>query len=102
MREAETTRERIAAHLRSEIASPGGLAAEFDVTADAAVEHVQHIARSTEHADERLLVAPPECHDCGFDEFDDRTNRPSRCPECRSESIDEPRFTITNGVDESA
>jgi len=95
MREADaTTRERITAHLRETAASPSSLAAEFDVTANAAVEHVRHVARSLSDRDEQLLVAPPECRDCGFDRFDDRANRPSRCPECKSESVAEPEFRI--------
>jgi predicted Zn-ribbon and HTH transcriptional regulator len=93
MREAEeTTRERIASHLRETTAPASALAREFDVTASAAIDHVRHVARSL--TDEQLLVAPPECQDCGFDEFDDPANRPSRCPECKSEAVDEPEFRI--------
>ncbi|WP_227375812.1 transcriptional regulator [Haladaptatus halobius] len=94
MRDDETTRERIAAFLRSESATPSAIVAEFDITAGAAIRHVRHIARSVESNGERLLVAPPECRDCGFDRFDDPANRPSRCPECKSEAIEEPAFTI--------
>jgi len=95
MREAEeTTRERIAAHLRETAASPSTPAREFDVTAATAADHVRHVARSLSGADERLLVAPPACRDCGFDGFDDPANRPSRCPECKSESVEEPEFRI--------
>ncbi|WP_433624861.1 transcriptional regulator [Halomicrococcus sp. NG-SE-24] len=93
MRDAETTRERIADFLRDEAASPSALAAEFDITAGAALRHVRHVARSVD-GDEQLLVAPPECHDCGFDAFDDPANRPSRCPECNSEAVDEPEFKV--------
>ncbi len=95
MREADsTTRERIHDHLRAEPASLGALADEFDVTAAVAADHVEHLSRSLEHADEQLLVAPPECEDCGFDDFDDLVNRPSRCPDCRSESVREPVFRV--------
>ncbi|WP_276300307.1 transcriptional regulator [Halorussus lipolyticus] len=96
MREAdETTRERIASHLRETTASPSALATEFDVTASAAIDHVRHVAQSISAGDdEQLLVAPPECSDCGFDDFDDPANRPSRCPECKSESVEEPAFRI--------
>ncbi|MFC7081105.1 transcriptional regulator [Halorussus caseinilyticus] len=96
MREAdETTRERIAAHLRETAASPSTLAVEFDVTANAAIDHVRHVAQSIAAGDdEQLLVAPPECVECGFSEFDDPANRPSRCPECKSESVEEPEFRI--------
>jgi len=89
-----TTRERMADRLRSEALSAGALATEFDVTTAAALDHVRHIARSLESTDEQLLVAPPECRDCGFDGFDDPVNRPSRCPECKSEAVEEPVFTV--------
>ncbi|NEU57625.1 transcriptional regulator [Halorussus sp. MSC15.2] len=95
MREADaTTRERITDHLRETPASPSALATEFDVTASAAIDHVRHIAQSLSASDDQLLVAPPECDDCGFSEFDDPANRPSRCPDCKSESVDEPVFRI--------
>ena len=95
MREAdETTRQRIADHLRAGTATPSALAATFDVTASVAVDHVQHLAISLEPTDEQLLVAPPRCRECGFDDFDEPANRPSRCPECKHEGIEEPQFTI--------
>jgi len=95
MREAEsTTRERIAAHLRGEAASLSGLAVEYDVTTSAAASHVRHVARSLEATDEELLVAPPECPECGFSNFDDPVNRLSRCPECKHENVEEPAFRI--------
>ena len=72
----------------------GSLAAEFEITTESALAHVKHIATSLDAADERLLVAPPECRECGFSAFDDPANRPSRCPECKSESIEEPVFKI--------
>lgn len=54
-----------------------------------AVEEVREVAQGHD-----VLVAPPRCRACGFEEFDKRANLPSRCPECRSERIDEPAFTI--------
>jgi len=89
-----TTRERIAERLREETLTPGALAREFDVGPDDALSHVEHVARSLGNTDEALLVAPPACRDCGFDGFDELANRPSRCPECRSENVDEPAFRI--------
>jgi predicted Zn-ribbon and HTH transcriptional regulator len=89
-----TTRQRIAAFLREQPAEAGQLANEFDVTTTAALSHVDHVAESLDGTDEQLLVAPPECRDCGFTGFDDLINRPSRCPECKSESVSEPVFTI--------
>lgn len=91
-----TTRERIADRLRDQTLSAAEIAAEYDITAAAALSHVRHVARSldADPADERLLAAPPECTDCGFAGFDDLANRPSRCPECKSEAVEEPAFRI--------
>ena len=90
-----TTRQRIADVLRGETARAGTLANEFGITTAAALAHVEHIAQSlASEGEEQLLVAPPECRDCGFTDFDDLVNRPSRCPECRSESVEEPAFRV--------
>lgn len=89
-----TTRERIADFLREEAATPSDLAVEFEVSPHAALSHVEHVAKSVDGPDEEFLVRPPQCEECGFDGFDDPLNLPSRCPECKHESIHEPAFTI--------
>jgi predicted Zn-ribbon and HTH transcriptional regulator len=95
MREASrTTRERITDRLRGETLTASTIAREFEIRAGDALDHLQHIARSLEEGDETLLVAPPECRDCGFAGFDDLVNRPSRCPDCKSENVKEPAFRI--------
>jgi hypothetical protein len=95
MREASrTTRERMTDRLREEPLPTGALAREFDVRASDALDHVRHIARSLDATDEQLLVAPPECRSCGFTDFDDLVNHPSRCPDCKSEDVTEPVFRI--------
>ena len=91
---ARTTRERIADRLREEALAATALAAAFELSTSTVIDHVEHIARSLDERDEQLLVAPPTCADCGFDGFDDPINDPSTCPECRSESIEEPAFVI--------
>jgi len=95
MREAEaTTRERMTDRLRETPLSAGALANEFDVTTAAALSHVEHIAKTLDGTGEELLVAPPTCRECGFDGFDDPVNRPSRCPKCKAESVEEPTFVV--------
>ena len=95
MREASrTTRQRIADKLRKEPMAAGALAAEFEVRTDAALDHIEHISQSLEPTDETLLVAPPTCEECGFEEFDNLVNRPTRCPECKCEAVSEPAFVI--------
>ncbi|GGN86280.1 transcriptional regulator [Halomicroarcula sp. F13] len=95
MREASrTTRQRIADRLRDEAMAAGTIANTFEIQTSTALTHVEHIAKSLDATDEQLLVAPPECERCGFTDFDDLTNRPSRCPECKSESVAEPAYRI--------
>ncbi|AAG18946.1 transcriptional regulator [Halobacterium salinarum] len=89
-----TTRERVRAALREQPATPSEVAAAFEVARGTALTHVRHIAESLDSADEELLVRPPACRDCGFEDFDDPVNVPSRCPECKSESIAEPAFVV--------
>jgi predicted Zn-ribbon and HTH transcriptional regulator len=57
--------------------------------------HVEHLARSLEHGDERLTVEPAHCLDCSY-VFRDRQKlaRPSACPKCRGQHLAAPVFSI--------
>ena len=100
----ETTRQRIADALREEPRTASDLAATLSLPTPTVYEHLEHVSRSVADesgseegdggADEEFLVAPPTCWECGFDGFDDPVNEPSRCPECKSERIEEPAFVI--------
>ena len=94
-----TTRERIDAHLREDAYTVSALCATFELSREEVVSHVQHIAKSTQSEDGQFLVRPPACRDCGFEDFDDLINEPSRCPQCKSESIREPAFLIEENVE---
>jgi hypothetical protein len=94
MARSETTRERLASALREDPASASELAASLSIPTSAVYDHLRHVARSLREADEQFLVAPPECRQCGFADFDDPLSSPSRCPSCRSEGIEEAVFTI--------
>jgi hypothetical protein len=94
MDSASTTRERLADELRAGPATAGELAASLSVPKSTVYDHLRHVARSLREADEQFLVAPPECRHCGFADFDDPVNYPSRCPSCRAEDVEEAVFTI--------
>lgn len=53
---------------------------------------VEHAVRSSGM---KLRITPAECEACGF-VFQGRTrlSGPSRCPQCRSERITSPTFTL--------
>jgi predicted Zn-ribbon and HTH transcriptional regulator len=58
-------------------------------------EHLEHIERSARHRGERLAIEPASCLACGFVfEARRKKRRPSRCPECRSEHLEAPRFRL--------
>lgn len=61
----------------------------------AVAEHLEHLRKSAKRTHERFVVEPAFCHDCDF-EFEDRPRltKPSRCPKCKSERVEAPRFRI--------
>jgi predicted Zn-ribbon and HTH transcriptional regulator len=57
--------------------------------------HLEHLARSLKARGERLRVDPARCPACGFTfRKRERLTAPSRCPVCRSEQIEPPRFAV--------
>jgi hypothetical protein len=72
------------------------LSARVGVPEKQVAGHLEHLGRSLKAAGERRLqVEPARCLDCGFVfRKRDRLSRPSRCPVCRSEHLDAPRFAI--------
>lgn len=95
----ETLRQRIVSEL-SEAQDPVSLrelsglvrASEKDL-----ISHLPHIERSLKNSGKTLKRLPAACRNCGF-AFTGRQGfkKPSRCPECRSESISPARFRITS------
>jgi len=67
----------------------------IQLTVDEVIEEVEEIRKSL-NGDETLYIAPAECRSCGFDNWNNLVNIPSRCPnkDCRSEWIEEPYFKI--------
>lgn len=92
--DVNTTREKIGARLRETDATPSELSTEFGISRESAYRHVRHVAKSVDPEEAQFLVRPPTCRNCGFDDFEDLLNYPSRCPECKSEGIREPAFRI--------
>ncbi|WP_435116397.1 transcriptional regulator [Halolamina sp. C58] len=92
--EESTTRQRIVDALRGEPATPRALSKRVGVPTSVVYDHARHVAKSLANDDEQLLVAPPECKECGFDGFDDPLSAPSRCPECNCERLTEPQLVV--------
>ena len=59
--------------------------------------HLPHIQHTVTAMGKTLTITPARCIACGY-EFSARQkhSRPGRCPMCRKERIDPPRFKITD------
>ncbi|MFO7835825.1 MAG: transcriptional regulator [Candidatus Thorarchaeota archaeon] len=58
-------------------------------------EDLTHIAKSVQNEGKELLMRPASCSDCGFVfRSRRRPDTPSKCPECNSEWIRMPAYTI--------
>lgn len=57
------------------------------------LEDLRAIQRTLKREGKVLLIKPAECRKCGF-VFKPEIKIPTRCPRCKSEWIEEPRFKI--------
>ncbi len=61
------------------------------------VDHLEHLQRSLAAAGSELVVESARCSSCEYEFTDrDRLGRPSRCPKCKGERIEAPRFRIAD------
>jgi predicted Zn-ribbon and HTH transcriptional regulator len=91
-----TVRAALREALRAGPLTAHELSARVGVPERQVAEHLEHLGRSLRAAGpERLRVEPARCMACGFAfKKRDRLSRPSRCPVCRSQRLDPPRFAI--------
>lgn len=92
-----TRREEIEELLRQRPWTPKDLADYFGAPMNEIIEDLEHVRRSTQ-APYLFKFQPPKCRDCAF-LFKERSRmkNPSKCPKCRSESIEEGRYYIRQG-----
>ncbi len=58
--------------------------------------HLEHINRSLKSQKRRLNITPAECLSCGFKfEARNRFSSPGRCPKCKGEHIQDPKYVIS-------
>lgn len=93
----ETVRQRLVRWLSARDYGFDDLRLALELPAKALEDELRHVERSVRAQGRRLRVEPPRCRDCGF-AFPGRARRhlhtPGRCPDCRSQRIEPPRFRI--------
>ena len=89
-----TRREDIERLLKERPWTPKELAEYFGAPMNEIIDDLEHVRRSTQ-LPAVFRFHPPACRDCGF-MFKERSKMkaPSKCPKCRSESIEEGRYFI--------
>lgn len=55
-------------------------------------DDLQHLLRSLKHTEYVAVVEPARCRACGFEFSSEKLSKPSKCPECRSTWLLEPRI----------
>jgi predicted Zn-ribbon and HTH transcriptional regulator len=58
-------------------------------------DDLRHLVRSLKHSEYRAIIEPARCRACGFEFSEEKLNKPSKCPECQSTWVLEPRIGIT-------
>lgn len=91
----ETIRQKIISVLEGQTLSAKDISANVMVSEKEVYEHLEHIQKTLNKRDRNLIIIPAECKKCGFVfRKRDRLKKPGKCPVCRSESIQEPLFSI--------
>jgi predicted Zn-ribbon and HTH transcriptional regulator len=94
---SETTRQRLLRWIEGRDCDFEELRSALALSARELESELRHVERSVRGSGRHLHVEPPHCRACGF-AFPGRAAKhlqpPSRCPRCRSQRIDPPRFGL--------
>jgi predicted Zn-ribbon and HTH transcriptional regulator len=90
----QTIRQAMKELLREQPLSALELSRELSLPEKEVYPHLQHLARAPGEGF-RFQVLPAVCRKCGFTFTKrERLTAPSRCPVCRGQSIQRPRFAL--------
>jgi len=91
----ETIRQKIISLLGGQALSAKEISADAGVSEGEVYEHLEHIQRSFNKREHNLIITPAQCKKCGFVfRKRERLTKPGKCPICKSESIQQPLFSI--------
>lgn len=94
----ETVRRRMLSLLEEGTRSARELSSLLRVPEKEVRRHLPHVEKTLRQKGRRLIVEPAGCRKCGFVfRKRERFTKPSRCPVCRSESVEEPLFSAPGG-----
>ncbi len=91
----DTIRREILALLQREEISAREISWNIGISEKDVFAHLEHIRAMLHGKGPDVVVIPARCVKCGFVfRKRDRLTKPGRCPVCRGEQIEDPRFFI--------
>lgn len=57
-------------------------------------DDMRHLLRSLKNTEYQATIEPARCRACGFEFSEEKLTKPSKCPECHSTWVLEPRIRI--------
>ena len=91
----ETVRKEIMDILEGRSLSVRDISGSVGVSVREIYDHLSHIQKTISKGEGHLIITPAECKKCGFVfRKRERFKKPGKCPVCRSESIEEPLFSV--------
>ena len=61
-------------------------------------DDLNHLLRSLKHTEYKAVVEPARCRSCGFEFSGEKLSKPSKCPECHSTWVLEPKIGIESNA----
>jgi predicted Zn-ribbon and HTH transcriptional regulator len=91
----DTIRRRITTLLKETRLTGKELSGQLRIPERDVYEHLEHIRKTMNKGEYKLLVTPARCDRCGF-VFTKRgrLKKPGKCPICRNEALEEPLFSV--------
>lgn len=91
----QTIRKQMIGLLEKEEMSAREISQAVQIREKEVYEHLAHIGRTVNTKRKKLVITPSQCLECGY-VFKNRKRytRPSRCPHCKNEHINNPAYRI--------
>lgn len=78
------------------------IARRMDETPSQIADDLNHLFRSLKHTEYKTVIDAARCRACGFAFSEQKLSKPSKCPECHSTWLQEPKISIQKKADSNS
>lgn len=90
-----TSRQAIVEVIKGRGLTPREISVEAGLSEKQVYEELDHIRKSAQSKGMELVTVPARCRKCGFIfKKREKTTKPGKCPVCRGQFIESPRFGL--------